>query len=57
VTLPWVENPFSAVFQLARILPDPALGQPGFRLTLESDRLLLEETTALLECCDVVREK
>jgi hypothetical protein len=45
--LPWQDARITAPFQLARILPDPALPggerQPGYRLTIEADRLTAGE--------------
>ncbi|MBD2074921.1 LamG domain-containing protein [Phormidium sp. FACHB-592] len=48
VRLPWATELITAVFQLARTLPDPSGGNLKFRLTLEADRLTAEENDTLI---------
>ncbi|MGI5328442.1 LamG-like jellyroll fold domain-containing protein [Actinomadura nitritigenes] len=52
VRLLWDTAPVSAVFQLARVVPDPAptpgTAVRGFRMTVETERLTDAERTALL---------
>ncbi|MBD1865215.1 MULTISPECIES: LamG domain-containing protein [Trichocoleus] len=49
VRLPWETEPITAVFQLARTLPDPSGGNFKFRLTIEADRLTREENDTLID--------
>jgi hypothetical protein len=49
VRLPWETEPITAVFQLARTLPDPSGGNFKFRLTIEADRLTPDETNSLID--------
>jgi hypothetical protein len=50
VRLPWEAHPLAGVFQLARRVPDPDLPTggtaPGYRLTLEEDRMTAGERDA-----------
>ncbi len=51
--LPWEpdDSPIAAPFQLARLQPDPIVGGtavPGYRLTIEYERLIVDETNPLI---------
>ena len=46
-TLPWQTEPISAFFQLARLQPDDQ--QPGYRLTIEAERLSGAEHAAIIK--------
>jgi len=48
IKLPWqADKPIQAPFQLARLLPDPG-ATPGYRLTIESERLTPDEKQAVV---------
>ncbi|MFC0040466.1 LamG domain-containing protein [Actinomadura rayongensis] len=48
IRLLWDAAPVGAVFQLARLVPDPGPTVRGFRMTIETERLTDDEQAALL---------